>query len=157
MWEIYRCVKFWLWRQRTHARTYCRGGGGEAGKRLGTGVFVQFSAVGNCVEALHLATRVFVAGNHISDEQRDREQERAREKRRRNLINLTEKNAREKSRKEEKRKITLTPHPSLTYPTPKFTYLRFMVYGLGFIYRAYHKVSWRFRILSLEWDRTSAC
>ena len=111
---------------------------------------MQFSAVGNCLEALHLATRVFVAGNHISDEQRDREQERAREKRRRNLINLTEKNAREKSRKEEKRKITLTPHPSLTYPTLKFTYLRFMVYGLGFIYRAYHKVSWRFRILSLE-------
>ena len=42
---------------------------------------MQFSALGNRVEALHLATRVFVAGNHISDEQRDREQERAREKR----------------------------------------------------------------------------
>ena len=34
--------------------------------------------------------RVFLAGNHISDEQRDKEQERAREKRRRNLGNLSE-------------------------------------------------------------------
>ena len=39
--------------------------------------------------ALHLATGVFVAGNHISDEQRDKEQERAREKRQRNLRNLS--------------------------------------------------------------------
>ena len=40
--------------------------------------------------ALHLATRAFLAGNHFSDEQRDKEQERAREKRRRNLRNLSE-------------------------------------------------------------------
>ena len=63
--------------------------GGEAGQPLGTGVFGQFSLAGNRVAALHLATRVFMAGNH-SDEQRDKEQERAREKRRRNLRNLSE-------------------------------------------------------------------
>ena len=40
--------------------------------------------------ALHLATRVFQAGNHIRDEQRDKEQKRAREKRQRNLRNLSE-------------------------------------------------------------------
>ena len=39
---------------------------------------------------MHLATRVFLAGNHISDGQRDKEQERAREKIRRNLRNLSE-------------------------------------------------------------------
>ena len=44
------------------------------------GVFGQFSLAGNRVAALHLATRVFLAGNHFSDEQRDKEQERAREK-----------------------------------------------------------------------------
>ena len=38
---------------------------------------------------LHLAIRAFLAGNHISDEQRDKEQERAREKRGRNLRNLS--------------------------------------------------------------------
>ena len=50
----------------------------------------QFYFEGNPVAALHLATRVFLAGNHISDEQRDKEQERAREKRPRNLRNLIE-------------------------------------------------------------------
>ena len=39
---------------------------------------------------LHLATCVFLVGNHISDEQRDKEQERARVKRRQNLGNLSE-------------------------------------------------------------------
>ena len=39
--------------------------------------------------ALHLATRVFLAESHVSDEQRDKEQERARQKRRRNLTNLS--------------------------------------------------------------------
>ena len=38
----------------------------------------QFSLAGNRVAALHLATRVFLAGNHISDEQRDKEQESGR-------------------------------------------------------------------------------
>ena len=52
--------------------------------------------------ALHLATRVFLAGNHISDEQRDKEQERAREMRRRNLRNFKRKNPREKPWKEKK-------------------------------------------------------
>ena len=41
--------------------------------------------------ALHLTTRVFLAGNHIGDEEQDKEQESAREKRRRNLRNLREK------------------------------------------------------------------
>ena len=48
----------------------------------------QFSFAGNRLAALRLATRVFLAGNHISDEQRDKEQGRAREKRGRNLRNL---------------------------------------------------------------------
>ena len=38
-------------------------------------MFGQFSLAGNRVAALHLATRVFLAGNHISDEQRDKKQE----------------------------------------------------------------------------------
>ena len=54
------------------ARTDCRG------VPLGTGVFGQFSLAGNRVAALHLATRVFLAGNHISDVQRDKEQESRR-------------------------------------------------------------------------------
>ena len=33
--------------------------------------FGQFSLAGNRVAALHLATRVFLAGNHISAEQRE--------------------------------------------------------------------------------------
>ena len=36
----------------------------------------QFTLAGNRVAALHLATRVFLAGNHNSDEQRDKEQAR---------------------------------------------------------------------------------
>ena len=44
------------------------------GQHLGTGVFGQFSLAGNRVAALHLATPIFLAENHISDEQRDREQ-----------------------------------------------------------------------------------
>ena len=36
-------------------------------------MFGQFSVTGNRVAALHLATRVFLARNHISDEQRDKE------------------------------------------------------------------------------------
>ena len=55
-----------------------RGGGGEAGQPLWTGLFGQFSLAGNRVAALHLATRVFLAGNHISDEQRDKELETVR-------------------------------------------------------------------------------
>ena len=58
--------------------TYCWGGDGEAGEPLGTGVFGQFSLAGNRVAALHLATRVFLVGNHINDEQRDKEQESRR-------------------------------------------------------------------------------
>ena len=59
---------------RPPARTDCRGGGEEAGQPLGKGVFGQLSLDGNRWAALHLATRVFLAGNHISDEQRDKEQ-----------------------------------------------------------------------------------
>ena len=55
---------------RTPARTDCRGGGREAGQPLGTGAFGQFSLAENRVVALHLATGVFLAGNHISEEQR---------------------------------------------------------------------------------------
>ena len=73
------------------ARTDCRGGGGEAGEPLGTGVFRQFSLAGNQVAALHLATCIFLVGNHNSDKQRDKEQERVREKRRLNLRNLSNK------------------------------------------------------------------
>ena len=49
---------------RASARTDYQGG--EAGELLGTGVFGQFSLAGNRVAALHLASRVFLAGNHIS-------------------------------------------------------------------------------------------
>ena len=56
-------------------------------KPSGTRVFGQFSLAENRVAELHLATRVFLAGNHISDEQRDKVQEGAREK---NLKNLSE-------------------------------------------------------------------
>ena len=38
---------------RTSTRTDCRGGGGEAGQRLGTGVFGQFSLARNRTAALH--------------------------------------------------------------------------------------------------------
>ena len=56
----------------TPVRTDCWGGGGEAWQPRGTGVFRQFSMKGNHVAALHLATRVFLEGNHISEEQRDK-------------------------------------------------------------------------------------
>ena len=66
----------------------------EAGEPLGTGFFGQFSLAGNRVAALHLTTRVFLARNHISDEQRDKgrkvEEKRKRQKRRRNLRNLSD-------------------------------------------------------------------
>ena len=42
------------------------------------GVFGKFSLARSRVEELHLATRVFLAGNHISDAQRDKEQESRR-------------------------------------------------------------------------------
>ena len=63
----------WMWRGRTAS---------------GTGVFGQFSLAGNPMAALHFATRVFLARNHFSDEQRDKEQEKAQKKRRRNLRSL---------------------------------------------------------------------
>ena len=62
---------------RTSVRPLIRVGGGEAGQPLGTGVFRQFSLAGNRVAALHLETLVFLVGNHISDEQRNKEQGRA--------------------------------------------------------------------------------
>ena len=69
--------------------------GGRTGS--GTGVFGQFSLGRNRVAAVHLATRVFLAGNHVSDEQRGKEQERAQKSKQRN--------PREKPRKEKKRKF----------------------------------------------------
>ena len=65
-WEIYPCEKFWL-TSRTPVRTDCWGW-----QPRRTGVFRQFSLKGNHVAALHLATRVFLEGNHISEEQRDK-------------------------------------------------------------------------------------
>ena len=59
------------------ARTDCRGEEGEARQPLGTGVFRKVPLAGNFVAVLHLATHVFLAGNHVSDEQQDKEQERA--------------------------------------------------------------------------------
>ena len=53
-------------------------------------MFEQFSLAGNRLAVLHLATRVFLAGNHVSDEQRNKEQEREREKRQRNSRKLNE-------------------------------------------------------------------
>ena len=73
-WEIYPARKFsYNVSVRPPVRTYCRGGGREAGQPLGTVVYGQFSLAGNRVAALHFATRVFLAGNHISEEQRGRE------------------------------------------------------------------------------------
>ena len=66
----------------TSASTDCRGGGGEVGNPLGRECSGNFPW-----RKLHLATRVFLAGNHISDEQRDKVQEGAQEK---NLKNLSE-------------------------------------------------------------------
>ena len=91
-WEIYSMREILVITSRTcvcpSARTDCRGGGGEAGQPLGTGMFRQFSLAGNRVVALHLATRVFLVRNHIGERQWDKE--RAREKRRRNLRSLSE-------------------------------------------------------------------
>ena len=58
---------------RPSARTDCRSGGGEAEQPLGTGMFEQFSLAGNRAAAFHSATRVFLAGNHISEEQLDKD------------------------------------------------------------------------------------
>ena len=68
-WEICTSMReILVMTSRTFTHTDCRGGGGEAGQPLGlAGVFGQFSLAGNRVAALHLATRVFLAGNHISD------------------------------------------------------------------------------------------
>ena len=77
----------------TSARTDCWGGGGEAGQPLGTGVFGQLSLAGNRVAALHWKP-AFLWREIISLIDRNRikikEQKRAREKRRRNLSNLSE-------------------------------------------------------------------
>ena len=54
--------------------------------------------------AFHLATRVFLAGNRISDELRDKEQERPRERRRQNLGHLSEESL-ERSRGKEEDKV----------------------------------------------------
>ena len=86
IWEIYSCEKFWLVRQRTPGRAY-RLSGWSWGSKTASG---DESLDGSRGAALHLATRVFLVGNHISVEQRDKERERAREKRRRNLRNLSE-------------------------------------------------------------------
>ena len=64
-------------------RTDCRGGGGEAGQQRGTGVFGQFCLAGNRVAALHLANRVFLAENHISEEKRDKDLKSRKEHERR--------------------------------------------------------------------------
>ena len=49
---------------RSPTHTDYRGGGRQP---LGTGVFGQLSLAGNRVAALHLATRVFLADNHIRE------------------------------------------------------------------------------------------
>ena len=55
--------------------------------------------------ALHLATRGFLAGKRISDEQRNKEQERARENRRIFFEKFKRRNPREKPRKEKEGKF----------------------------------------------------
>ena len=60
-WEIYPCKKF----SSPLTHTDCQGGGGEAGQPLGKGVFGQFSFARNCVATLHLATLMFLGGNHM--------------------------------------------------------------------------------------------
>ena len=85
-WEIYPCENFGYGiSTRLCIRTV-----GEGRQPLGAGVFRQYSLTGNRMAALHLATCIFLVGNHISDKQWDKEQERAREKRRRNLRILCE-------------------------------------------------------------------
>ena len=60
-------------------RTDYRGGGREAGQPLGTGMFRQFFLAGNRVAALHLATCVFLTGNHVSGEIKEQKLARDRE------------------------------------------------------------------------------
>ena len=56
------------------ARPYRMSGWGWKGKTA--------SGDGSVRAILHLANRLFLLGNHISDEQQDKEQERAQDKRR---------------------------------------------------------------------------
>ena len=84
-------------------RTDYRGGGGKAVQPLGPGVLGQFSLAGNQGEAMHLASRVFPAGNHFNDDQRDKEQERAGEKRRRRLERSRGRRRREKFNEEHRK------------------------------------------------------
>ena len=86
----------------TSVRTDCRGGGGKAGQPLGTGVFGQFSLPGNRAAALHLATRVFLAGNYNSDEQRAG---KSTKKEATKFEKFKRRNSRERPRKEKKRKF----------------------------------------------------
>ena len=80
--EIYPCKKFGLCR---HVRRSVQTVGVEVERQDSLwGRECSGNLAGNRAAALHLATRVFLAGNHISDEQRDKKQERARKKRRRN-------------------------------------------------------------------------
>ena len=78
-----------------------RWGGREAGGPLGTGVFEQFSLVGNSPGSVAFGNPRFSGGKSSiideQDEQRDKEQERAREKRPRK--------PREKPTREEMRKF----------------------------------------------------
>ena len=62
--------------------------------------------------------------------------------------------------------ISTTPQsrPTSTPPyfsiSPSTSLLVLAIFGMTecvFIYRTYHIVSWRFTILIIEWDRTSAC
>ena len=91
------------------ARTDCRGGCGETGQPLGTGVFGQFSLAGNRVAVLHLATRVFLAGNHISNEKSTREEatkfEKFKQRRGRENINENQRKA-ERNRARDKALFT---------------------------------------------------
>ena len=105
--EIHPCEKFWLWRHvrpsvRPSTSADCRGG--ETGQPLGTGVFGQFSLAGNRV-AVRCCIWHFLAGNHISDEQRDKEHEKNTREEATKFENFKRRNPREKPRKEKKRKF----------------------------------------------------
>ena len=104
--------------------------GGRTASGDRTGEFRQFSLAGNRVAALHLATRVFLAGNHIGKEQRDKEQERTREKRRRNLRNLAKEYSREAEEGEEEKismKINVKPREIERETKHLFTTVSFQV------------------------------